>query len=109
MNSNLIGQVAWGLLGLLGLFSIVDLGFGPIVICPRCGFALNSVLGFGVMARSAAPWGDKPPVHCFCHESQRCSAEVGNFPRISALLYADVRGIPHFAALISRSAHPQRC
>jgi len=40
-----IGLVAWVLLGLVGLFSVVDLGFGPIVICPRCGGGLNLALG----------------------------------------------------------------
>lgn len=54
MNSNLVGQVAWGLLGLLGLFSFVDLGFGPILICPKCGGVLNSVLGIVLIAVSAA-------------------------------------------------------
>jgi hypothetical protein len=43
----LIGQVAWVVLGLVGLFTVVDLGFGPIVICPQCGHGLN--LTFGVI------------------------------------------------------------
>jgi hypothetical protein len=42
----IIGLVAWLLLGLVGLFSVVDLGFGPIVICPQCGQGLN--LGIGI-------------------------------------------------------------
>ena len=50
----MIGRVAWGVLGLLGLFSIVDLGFGPIVICPQCGSALNTVLGVILIALSVA-------------------------------------------------------
>jgi hypothetical protein len=40
-----IGMLAWALLGLVGLFSVVDLGFGPIVICPACGHGLNLALG----------------------------------------------------------------
>lgn len=43
----IIGQVAWVVLGLVGLFTVVDLGFGPIVICPQCGHGLN--LTFGVI------------------------------------------------------------
>jgi hypothetical protein len=54
MNSNLIGRVAWGLLGLLGLVIIVDLGFGPIVICPQCGGWVKILLGFILVAVSAA-------------------------------------------------------
>jgi hypothetical protein len=50
----MIGRVAWAVLGLLGLFSIVDLGFGPIVICPQCGTALNAVLGVILIALSVA-------------------------------------------------------
>lgn len=50
----MIGRIAWGVLGLLGLFSIVDLGFGPIVICPQCGTALNAVLGVILVALSLA-------------------------------------------------------
>lgn len=50
----MIGRVAWGVLGLLGLFSVVDLGFGPIVICPQCGTALNAVLGVILIALSVA-------------------------------------------------------
>jgi hypothetical protein len=42
-----IGQLAWVLLGLVGLFTVVDLGFGPMVICPQCGHGLN--LTFGVI------------------------------------------------------------
>lgn len=54
MRSNLVGLVAWGILFLIGLFTIVDLGFGPIVICPRCGSVLNLVLGIVLIAVSAA-------------------------------------------------------
>jgi len=54
MNSNLIGQVAWGLLGFLGLVSIVDLGFGPIVICKQCGGLVDVVLRIILIAVSAA-------------------------------------------------------
>ena len=50
----MIGRVAWGVLGLLGLFSVVDLGFGPIVICPQCGTALNAVLGVILILLSLA-------------------------------------------------------
>lgn len=49
---NLIGKIAWAALGLVGLFSIVDLGFGPIVICPQCGSALRTVLGVILIALS---------------------------------------------------------
>ena len=54
MKSNLIGQVAWAVLFLIGLFTIVDLGFGPIVICARCGSVVNLVLGILLIAVSAA-------------------------------------------------------
>jgi hypothetical protein len=55
MNSNRIGQFAWATLGFLGgLILIVDLGFGPIVICPRCGGWLNPLLGIVLIAISAA-------------------------------------------------------
>ena len=54
MKGNLIGQMAWAVLFLIGLFTIVDLGFGPIVICPRCGSVLNSVIGVVLMAVSVA-------------------------------------------------------
>jgi hypothetical protein len=37
-----------------GLIQIVDLGFGPIVICPACGVVLNSVLSVVLIAVSAA-------------------------------------------------------
>lgn len=43
----IIGLVAWVALGIVGLFSIVDLGFGPIVICPQCSTGLN--LGIGIL------------------------------------------------------------
>lgn len=54
MKSNLIGIVAWGLLGILGLFATVDLGFGPIVICPRCGAGVNLLLGLILITVSVA-------------------------------------------------------
>lgn len=54
MSSNLIGQVAWVVLGLVGLFSTVDLGFGPIVICSQCGGDLNTALGIVLIAISSA-------------------------------------------------------
>jgi len=50
-----IGLVAWVLLGLVGLFSVVDLGFGPIVICPRCGGGLN------LRSESSSSWFPWPP------------------------------------------------
>ena len=40
-----IGQLAWIVLGLVGLVTVVDLGFGPIVICPACGRGLNVTFG----------------------------------------------------------------
>jgi hypothetical protein len=54
MNSNFIGQAAWALLGVLGLITIVDLGFGPIVICPQCGGWIKTLLGVVLVAVSAA-------------------------------------------------------
>lgn len=48
----LIGQVAWVVLAVVGLSTVVDLGFGPIVICNRCGYGLN--LTFGVIMISVA-------------------------------------------------------
>jgi hypothetical protein len=50
----LIGQVAWVVLGLVGLFTVVDLGFGPIVICPQCGHGLNLTFGVIMILVSAA-------------------------------------------------------
>lgn len=50
----IIGQVAWVLLGLVGLFTVVDLGFGPIVICPQCGHGLNLTFGVIMILVSAA-------------------------------------------------------
>ncbi|TAK91714.1 MAG: hypothetical protein EPO06_03150 [Burkholderiaceae bacterium] len=50
MKSNLIGMVAWALLALVGLVSVVDLGFGPIVICPACSKQLNMVVGIVLIA-----------------------------------------------------------
>ncbi len=49
-----IGLLAWGLLGLVGLFATVDLGFGPIVICPQCTRGLNVALGIVMIALSVA-------------------------------------------------------
>lgn len=50
----IIGLVAWVALGLVGLFSVVDLGFGPIVICPQCGSGLNLGIGILLIALSVA-------------------------------------------------------
>lgn len=50
----IIGQVAWVLLGLVGLFTTVDLGFGPIVICPQCTRGLNIAIGVIMIAFSVA-------------------------------------------------------
>jgi hypothetical protein len=50
----IIGLSAWVTLGLVGLFSIVDLGFGPIVICPQCGSGLNMFISILLIALSAA-------------------------------------------------------
>lgn len=50
----IIGLAAWVALGLVGLFSVVDLGFGPIVICPQCGSGLNLVIGILLIALSLA-------------------------------------------------------
>jgi len=47
-----IGLVAWVALGLVGLFSVVDLGFGPIVICPQCGSGLNLAISILLIALS---------------------------------------------------------
>jgi hypothetical protein len=49
-----IGLVAWVLLGLVGLFTVVDLGFGPIVICPQCTRTFNLALGVLMMVISVA-------------------------------------------------------
>jgi hypothetical protein len=66
MGGNLVGKLAWAVLGLIGLFTTVDLGFGPIVICPQCGATFNMVIGIilialsvgaFVMNRGAAPRG----------------------------------------------------
>jgi hypothetical protein len=66
MGGNLIGRLAWVVLGLIGLFTTVDLGFGPIVICPQCGPSFNMIVGVilialsvgaFVMDRRAAPRG----------------------------------------------------
>ena len=50
----IIGLAAWVALGLVGLFSVVDLGFGPIVICPQCGSGLNLGIGILLIALSVA-------------------------------------------------------
>ena len=50
----IVGIAAWVALGLVGLFSIVDLGFGPIVICPQCGSGLKMAIGILLIALSAA-------------------------------------------------------
>lgn len=52
MKSNLVGVAAWVILGLIGLVTTVDLGFGPIVICPQCGSLFNTVLGVVLIAIS---------------------------------------------------------
>ena len=54
MGGRLIGQIAWGLLGLVGLFTVVDLGFGPIVICPACTHTLNVAIGVIMILLSVA-------------------------------------------------------
>ncbi len=54
MNSNLIGIAAWAILGLLGIFTFVDLGFGPILICPKCGGSWNSIFGIVLIVISVA-------------------------------------------------------
>ena len=51
---NLIGRLAWVVLALIGLFTVVDLGFGPIVICPRCGSELNLGIGIGLIVIAVA-------------------------------------------------------
>ena len=48
----IIGLSAWVALGLVGLFSVVDLGFGPIVICPQCGRGLNLAISILLIALS---------------------------------------------------------
>ncbi|MFL6199207.1 MAG: hypothetical protein ACJ76J_08530 [Thermoanaerobaculia bacterium] len=50
----IIGLAAWIALALVGLFSIVDLGFGPIVICKQCGSGLNLGIGILLVALSVA-------------------------------------------------------
>lgn len=49
----IVGLAAWVALGLVGLFSVVDLGFGPIVICPQCGSGLNMFISIVLIALSA--------------------------------------------------------
>lgn len=51
---NLIGRVAWVVLALIGLFTVVDLGFGPIVICPQCGNEVNLGIGIGLIVIAVA-------------------------------------------------------
>ena len=48
----IIGLAAWVALGLVGLFSVVDLGFGPIVICKQCGSGLNLAISILLIALS---------------------------------------------------------
>ena len=50
----ILGIAAWVALGLVGLFSVVDLGFGPIVICPQCGSGLKMAIGILLVALSLA-------------------------------------------------------
>lgn len=50
----IIGMIAWALLGIVGLFGVVDLGFGPIVICPQCTRGLNLGLSVVLIAVSVA-------------------------------------------------------
>jgi hypothetical protein len=50
----ILGLAAWVALGVVGLFSVVDLGFGPIVICPQCGSGLNVGIGVILIALSVA-------------------------------------------------------
>lgn len=52
--NKIVGLAAWVALGLVGLFSVVDLGFGPIVICPQCGGGLRLAIGILLIALSAA-------------------------------------------------------
>ena len=53
MVSNRIGQFAWVTLGLIGgLIMSVDLGFGPIIICPKYGGWINALLGILLIAIS---------------------------------------------------------
>jgi hypothetical protein len=54
MVSNRIGQLAWAALGLVGLISTIDIGFGPIVICPQCGRWFNPLFGVLLVALSIA-------------------------------------------------------
>ncbi|MEA2561852.1 MAG: hypothetical protein QOH06_3356 [Acidobacteriota bacterium] len=50
----IFGLAAWVALGVVGLFSLVDLGFGPIVICPQCGSGLNMFISILLIALSVA-------------------------------------------------------
>jgi hypothetical protein len=54
MSTNRIGKLAWLFLFLAGLYQIVDIGFGPIGICPQCGGLLKAVLGVVSTTVSAA-------------------------------------------------------
>jgi len=49
-----IGQLAWVVLGVVGVFTTVDLGFGPIVICNQCGHGLNVTFGVIMISVAAA-------------------------------------------------------
>jgi hypothetical protein len=50
----IIGQLAWAILGFIGLFSVVDIGFGPIVICPQCTKGLNLTFGIVIIVIAVA-------------------------------------------------------
>lgn len=50
----IIGLAAWVVLGVIGLFSVVDLGFGPIVICPQCSTGLNLAISILLIGLSVA-------------------------------------------------------
>jgi hypothetical protein len=44
MSTNRIGKLAWLILFLAGLYQLVDVGTGPIGICPQCGVSLKAIL-----------------------------------------------------------------
>jgi hypothetical protein len=54
MSTNRIGQLAWVFLFLAGLYQIVDIGFGPIGVCPQCGVSLKAILAVVSIGVSAA-------------------------------------------------------
>ncbi len=56
MNGNVISRGVWWILGLVGLLSLVDLGFGPIVICSQCGEGTNMILGVVLMVIAAVAY-----------------------------------------------------